>query len=86
MNANLCQSSGLCDRSAIFVTSPETLVQTEIVSDSVLPREADRLLSEVWKPFPDAHVDVIETDTIAGIREYRQHNQFFVTKTWFVIF
>ena len=79
MNANL-------RRNPIVVKSPETFVETEIVSNWVLPSEANRFLSEVWKPFPDAHVDVIETDSAAGVRENRQHDQFLVAKTWFMVF
>lgn len=61
------------------IQSSEALVETEIVTNGVLPGNSDVLL-KVWEPFLDKLINVIETHGVRGTREDGDHDQLLVAE------
>ena len=63
----------------------ETFVETQVVSDGVLPGHSDLFLLEVGEPLLDGQVDIMETHGLGGITVDGDHDQLLVAEGWFRI-
>ena len=69
----------------VGVQSLEAFVETQVMSDGVLPGHSDLFLLEVGEPLLDGHVDIMETHRLAGVTEDGDHDQLLVAEGWFRI-